>query len=142
MASFNEILQNYVNKSYEELLFFAHQSFAEVAPDLTRFFKDDDGAAKALMVIIAACLGADGKLTALESKFLNELLNQEDDYESTVNMVAALGDDESRDLTDQLADALPADKKAALVSFCLCFLAVDETITRDEVAFVVKLMES
>ena len=142
MASFNEILQNYVNKSYDELLFFAQQSFTEVLPDLARSFEGSEGAAKAMMVIVSACLGADGKLTMLEAKFLNDLLGVDDDYESTMQMVAALGDDESRDLVDQLADALPTDKKAALVSFCLCFLAVDETITRDEVAFVVKLMEA
>ena len=142
MASFNEILQDYVNKSYDELLFFAQQSFSEVAPSLSNVFGGSEGAAKAMMVIVSACLGADGKLTMLEAKFLNDLLGVDDDYESTMQMVAAFGDDESRDLTDQLADALPADKKAALVAFCLCFLAVDETITRDEVAFVYKLMES
>ena len=141
MASFNEILQNYVDKSYDELLFLARENIAEVTPDLVCFFEGKEDAAKALMIIVSACLGADGKLTALEAKFLKDLLGTDDDCESTMQMVATLGDDESRDLTDRLADALSADKKASLVSFCLCFLAVDETIHRDEVAFVVKLME-
>ena len=45
-------------------------------------------------------------------------------------------------ITDQFADILSAEKKAALVSFCLCLMAVDETIDRNEVAFVLKLIEA
>lgn len=33
------------------------------------------------------------------------------------------------------------EKNTALLSFCLCLLAVDETISRDEVAFFTRLMD-
>ena len=142
MANFNELLQNYVDKSYGELLGIAQLSFKDFAPCLSDMFDGSEGAAKALMVIVSSCLGTDGKITALENKFLNELMGTDSDYETTLAMATVFGDAEGRELTDKLADVLPDDKKAALLSFCLCFLAVDETITRDEVAFVYKLMES
>ena len=44
------------------------------------------------------------------------------------------------DLVDQMIDACGQDLKNALVIFCLCFAAVDETITREEGAYIAKLL--
>lgn len=141
MANFNELLQRYVNQSYDELLGLAKYSLSKVSDELTSIFGGSEEAAKALMVVTAACYGSDSRLTTLEYNFLKELLGSDMDYDSMKGMIEALGGSDAMDLTDQLVDSLSSDGKAALVSFCICLLAVDETISRDEVAFIAQLME-
>ena len=142
MASFSEFLQDYVNKSYEELLGFANLSLADLVVEMGKFFDDDtDDSVKMCMIITAACLGVDGKLTQLECQFLKELMDLDADYDGIREMVDSLGGSKAEELTDKFADSLSAKGKAALVTFCLSFLAVDETISREEVAFVKRLIE-
>lgn len=139
MASLNQLLQRYVNMSYDELLDLAKYSLSQFIGTVING-TGTESASKLLAVITAACLGADGKLSALENKFFNDLLDTDDSYAENLEFVRNLGNDEARELVDGLVDSLSDDEKAAAVSFCLCFLAVDETITRDEVAFVDRLI--
>ena len=140
MSSLNQLMQKYVNMSYEELLGLAKFSLSQFIGTLV----DEAGAqtaSKIIAVMTAACLGADGKLSALENKFFNDLLDCDDSYADNLAFVQSMGDDEARELVDGLVDRLSDEEKAAAVSFCLCFLAIDETITRDEVAFIDRLIE-
>lgn len=140
MSSLNQLMQNYVNMSYDELLGLAQYSLSQFIGTIV----DEAGtqtASKIIAVMTAACLGADGKLTALENKFFNDLLDCDDSYADNLAFVQSMGDDEARKLVDGLVDRLSNEEKAAAVSFCLCFLAVDETITRDEVAFIDRLID-
>ncbi|MBP3395890.1 MAG: hypothetical protein J6L87_01835 [Clostridia bacterium] len=137
MSRLNQLLQNYVNMSYDELLSQANHSLSQFINTLG----SAESASKICAVITAACLGVDGKLTSLESKFLNDLLDSDHSYDSNLDFVQSLSGDEACKLVDELVDSLSADAKAAVVSFCLCFLAVDETISRDEVAFVYRLID-
>ena len=139
MANLNQLLQKYVNMSYEELLDMAKFSLSQFL-DVLLENSGADGASKVCAVMTAACLGADGKLSALEHKFFNDLLNSDDSYDENLAFVQSLGTEEARELVDGMVDAMSSDHKAAAVSFCLCFLAVDETITRDEVAFINRLI--
>jgi hypothetical protein len=142
MATLNELLQDYVNLSYDQLIAIAKDEFAKFAYGISNAFGDDDEtASRALLVFVAAALGADNRLTDLENKFLNDLLEADHSYEETCEMVAALGGNESREVIDNLIDSLPTDVKAAGLTVALCFCAVDENITREEVSYFVKLME-
>ena len=144
MANFNELLQNYVDKSYDELVGLARASIAAFSDDLQSIFPDGTDSAQVIAIIISSCIGVDGKFSTLEYKFMCDLLGCGDkfSYEDLKDIVQSHYGAESIALTDSLADVLSDDKKAALISFCLCFLAVDETIERNEVAFVIKLMEA
>lgn len=141
MKSLNELLQDYVNKPYEELLAFAKISMSKLVDEMKSVFGEDESIANAYMVITSACLGVDGRLTALEYRFLKDLLESDMDYETMKNGVETYCGQEAMDLTDRLADSLSSDGKSALIMYCLSFLAVDETISRDEVAFIRKLIE-
>lgn len=141
MANINELLQKYVDMDYDQHLFFANASIDTMRGSLKELFGDDANVAKILMVVVAACLGADNKLTSLESRFLSDLLGMPHNYQDNLNMVAAIGDDESRDMLDTLVDQLSGDAQAALLSFCLTFMAVDETISREEVSFIKRLLD-
>ena len=140
MASLDQLLQRYVNMSYEELLDLAKYSLSQFINTLVEK-TGAEGASKICAVMTAACMGADGKLSSLEHQFINDLLDSDDSYAENLSFVQSLGDDEARELVDGLVDSLSSDEKAAAVSFCLCFLAVDETISRDEVAFIHRLIE-
>lgn len=142
MATFQEILQDYVNLSYDQLYAIAKDEFRKFAYQLNEGFDgDNDHASKALLIFVAAILGADGRLTNLEHRFLNDLLEEEFSYEDTCSMVSALGDSQARDLVNELIDAMSRDAKTSALTVALCFCAVDETISRDEVAYFAKLME-
>ncbi len=141
MADFNEIMQGYVNLSYNELLDMARQKFSQLNSALVDFFDgDDDASTKGMLMIIASCLGADGKLSNSEYAFVNDLLDANHSYDAIMGIVRTWGNDEGRELCDQIADSLSSSNKAALLSFCLCFLSVDEKISKEEVAFVRKLL--
>lgn len=140
MATFNEFMQDYVNKSYDELLAFANLSMADLTGELVSLLGDKESATRAYMVVTAACLGVDGKLTTLEYTFLKDLLGLDMSYGDVKGLVEELGGSDAMELTDRLADSLSAQGKAAFLTFCLSFLAVDESISREEVAFVKQLM--
>lgn len=140
MSSLNQLLQKYVNMPYDELLGLAKFSLAQFLDTLVEG-AGASGASKVCAIMTAACLGADGTLSPLEHKFLNDLLDSSDSYAENLEFVRSLGDDEARELVDGLVDRMTSSDKAAAVSFCLCFLAVDETITRDEVAFIDRLLD-
>lgn len=137
MANLNEFLQDYVNKSYDELLFHARYSLSELVEPLTSIFGTTEDAAQVSLIIISACVGIDGKITGLENKFIGDLTGNPGDYS---DMVANLSGEKARELTDGLVDSLSGDLKSYLTIFCLCFLAVDETISREEVAFIQRLI--
>jgi hypothetical protein len=140
MANLNQLLQKYVNMDYDELLDLAKFSLSQFL-DTVLEKTGADGASKICAVMTAACLGADGKLSALENKFFNDLLGVNDSYSDNLEFVRSLGTEEARELVDGLVDAMSSEDKAAAISFCLCFLAVDETISRDEVAFIDRLID-
>lgn len=142
MATFQEIFQNYVNLPYDQLLSIARGEFDKLSLYFNEGFRGNtETACQALLLFVSTVIGADGKLTALESRFLNDLIGQEDNYESTFNVVSALSSEETRELADNLIDALPTEAKAAALTVALCFCAVDETISRDEIAYFERLMD-
>ena len=138
MATLNELLQDYVNKSYDELLTLARNSVEEI---VCRLSKDGDTEipAKVCYFLTMACIGADGKLSDLEQRFYRDLLGVNTTYQD-LSHNALDGNDELRALADQMFDASSLELKAPILSFCLCFLAVDETISRDEIAFINRLL--
>ena len=140
MATFNEIMQDYVNLPYSDLLNIAKTSLVELMDALEKNVDKQDTRANAVLILISACIGVDGRFSELEYKFVCDILGQQHDYNGLKNMIAGLGNSEGRDVIDEFLDSCTEIKKPAL-AFCLCFLAVDETITREEVAFLNKLLD-
>ncbi len=144
MSKFNTLLQNYVNMSYDELVDMANENLHDLFPALEKFFKDfpgEDPTTQIVVMLLANCLGADSKLTALECKFVNEILNANHSYDTLKDLIAMHCNDDAEEVLDNLVDALDRSATSSLLSFCLCLLAVDETISRDEVAFFTRLMD-
>jgi hypothetical protein len=144
MSKFNTLLQEYVNMSYEELVSMANRNLHDLFPALEKFFEDypgEDPTTNIVVMILANCLGADNKLTTLECRFVNEILEANHSYETLRSMIIAHCNADAEEILDNLVDALDSKATSTLLSFCLCLLAVDETISRDEVAFFTRLMD-
>lgn len=139
MATLQELLQDYVNKPYEELLTLAKTSYIQIVARLNQT-EGAEVATAAGIVLVTACLGVDGVLSDLEYRFFCDLFGA---TASRADLNAELMRDraETQELADGLFDSCDTDLKSAMLEFCLCFLAVDQAITRDEVAFVVRLLQ-
>lgn len=139
LDKYNQLLKDYVNTSYNDLLRIAENSMLKIMPAFNSIAKDGNGASLILPFICTA-LASDGKFTELEYKFVKQLINSNLSYDQFKNVVQQYYSAEWLEAIDKLYDALPTNLKGDLLSFCLCFVAVDETITREENAFIAKLL--
>ena len=140
MSTLSELLQNYVNKPYDELLALASDSLVK----LSDFFSsiDEEASGNVLLHIIATTLAADGKFTKLEYQFICDLLNLDVSYEDMKELLAEFNNGESLLLTDKVFDNIQSTEvKAEMLNLMLCIMAVDENISREEVRFVLLLLE-
>ena len=135
MADFNQMMQDIVNKDYDELVSFGKIALGKIMPVLKAVDADNDGML-VLTSIVLASIGADGTLTALESKWLKDVMGLNDE---TIDNMIKLYSSKMEDLTDALFDNAPQEFKGDLMMFVLSILAVDEKISKEETAFVKKL---
>ena len=139
MATLNELLQDYVNLSYDDLLQIANRNFNKIAPFFARL-SDDGNPAKYIVPIVGAALAVDGKLSQLEYKFINDLLGGGLSYDAVLQLANNNYNTSSMEYTDKVVDALNGEERTALLALCLCIMAVDETISREEVSFIKRLI--
>ncbi len=135
--SFNETLQNLVNKDYDELLGFAKIAIGKIYPACQEVDKDNKGVFMLTSIILSA-IAADGKLTAIEKKFLKDLLEITDEQ---VDFYITAYDSQMAELTEKFANTLSAELKANVVMLVCAVAACDETISREETAFIQKLLD-
>ncbi len=140
MASFQEILQKYVNLDYEDLLSLAKKNFEKIMPYFNSIAKDGNGSS-VCVAFISACLAADGELSTLEIRFVNDLVGSHLTRAELFGITQELIDGGAFDLADAVYDACPAEIRNDLLSFCLCFCAVDESISTKELAFIKRLLD-
>ena len=136
MASFNEILQDLVNKDYDTLVKFAQQATVDVLPACKAVDKDHDGFLMISSIILSA-IGADGTLTATEKRFLGDVTGLDED---TVTKYIGMYSKDMEDLVDHFADNLGDKVKAATIMLVASVCACDEKISREETAYLRKLL--
>ena len=134
-----QILQDFVNEPYETLVGMAKSAIAELTPIFSEIAEDGNGA-KFVIPFFATSLAVDGRLSDLEYKFVCDIFGDMT-YDEVKQLVEVHYSDKMIELIDGLADSCPVELKSKLITLCCCFLAVDETISRDEVAFVQRLCE-
>ncbi|MBE6594176.1 MAG: hypothetical protein J6L87_06390 [Clostridia bacterium] len=136
MASWEETMQQLVNEDYETLLEMAKEALRMTMPEIRRLYPNEH--AKVYYYVLSAALGADGDLTDLEKCFVSELL---DIPMQSVKSIVAGYSKEAAEFVNHLVDYLPIEQRAPLIMLIACVAACDETISRDENAFLKKLME-
>jgi hypothetical protein len=136
MASLNELLQEMVNKDYEELVAQAQRAMVEVMPSCKAVDKDHNGILM-LTTLILTAVAADGVLTGLERKMLGEVTGLDD---KAVDTMISMYDSRMVDLADHFVDKLGTDVKADALMLITAIAAVDEKISREETGLIKKLM--
>ena len=133
-----EILQQYVDSSYEELVQEVAYSGAKLIARLKELGVTDENALTAVYGYIVTAISADGKVTEKEFQFLQEALNY---TREELNAVIELGSDpEFIEAMDSLFDYHDKEVCVQTINIVCCLVAIDETINRDEIAFIEKLL--
>lgn len=135
MASFEELMQKFVNSDYEVLLGLGKEAVSRVLPKCKAVDTDNNGMYMLSSIVLSA-IAADGYLTALEKKLLNDVLGLDED---TIQKFISMYDSRMADLTDAFCDNLDADTKADVIMLVTIVASVDEKISREETAFIKKL---
>ncbi len=133
---FNEFLQSFVNKDYDELVFIAKKAIADLQPACVAVDKDNDGFFMMTSIILSA-IGADGTLTEKERALLRDVLSVSDE---AISKYIKLYDKKMVDLVDSFADSLSTEIKSSVMMLVLSIMCSDEKISREETALIHKLM--
>lgn len=135
MASFNELMQKYVNEDYDVLVNLAQHAMANLIPACKKVDAENDGFFMISSLILSA-IGADGVLTSLERKFMRDVMGLDDEM---VSKYIKMYDSRMADLADHFADNMGTDLKADAAMLIVSICACDEKISKEETAFIRKL---
>lgn len=136
MATFNELMQKYVNEDYDTLVFMAKKALSNLLPVCKKVDPDNDGFMMVSSLILSA-IGADGTLTALERRFLGDIMGLSND---TISKYIKMYNSRMADLVDHFADNMSTDIKADTAMLIISICACDEKISKEETAFIKKLL--
>lgn len=137
MATFEELMQKFVNSDYDVLLGLGKEAVSRVLPKCKAVDTENNGFFMLSSIVLSA-IAADGYLTALEKKLLNEVLGLD---EGTTQKFIQMYDSRMVELTDTFCDNLDTDTKADVIMLVTIVASVDEKISREETAFIRKLFE-
>lgn len=137
MSTFNELMQKYVNTDYEVLVDLAKEAVKRLKPHCKAVDPDHDGNYMLASLVLSA-IGADGVLSALESKMLGDVLGlNKDEIQKLIGMY----DSRMPELANHFADNMSEDTKADAIMLVTTIASVDEKIGKEETAFIRKLFE-
>ncbi len=133
---FNQMLQDFVNKERDELVYIAKRAMGELLPYCKQVDPDNDGFFM-LTAIILTAIGADGTLSIKEREFLREVLEQDDE---TISRFIKIYDKAMFETVDKFADTLGGDAKAHALMLIMSVASSDETICKEETAFIKRIL--
>ena len=137
MTSFNELMQKYVNTDYDVLVDLAKEAVNRLMPYCQKVDTKYNGNYMLVSLILTA-IGADGKLTPLESKMLQDVMGLSKD---NIAKLIGMYDSKMPELANYFADNMGEDIKADTMMLVTAIAAVDEKICKEETAFIRKLIE-
>ena len=146
MSTFNELLQDLVNKSDEEKMSLIASNFKDIYPKLIKFDDEPDSDGHYTTMIILACaVCADGELDQFEAAVVSSIMGAIG-YDIPESKLA----DIMRGITKELSiyevmadfmDTLNTDERASLCVLVAAICAIDDKLTKNEVALIRDLME-
>ena len=130
----DSLLQDIVNRSYQQKVIDAKAALSECFGILMRKGVDKQKATVVVVTFLAAAVAADGKFSQPERSLLVDIFG--DDLESLVKSI----NKKSFDLMDQFVDTLNPIEKNMFCLLAAYVAAVDDTINRDELKYLKKLL--
>jgi len=136
----DELFQAAVDMPQAERIADARKNLAIVLNYFTTLQEKGYGAV-ATAALISTFVAADGRISAGEFQFVQDVLEGGVDYETFYNSVQAAVDTNQVAEMDKIIDKAPHDIKKAFLHLCLDFLACDGTITASEIKLINKYAE-
>lgn len=136
MVSFNELMQSYVDLSYEALVQTAQLALGKLLPVCKKVDPEHEGVFMVISLVLSA-VAADGVLSEKEQHFLGDVLGMD---EAAINTAVHMYSSDMVDLVDQFADGLDEDTKVNSMMLIIAVAACDETISREETALIRKII--
>ena len=137
MGKINQILQEYVNKDYTELVEVARGAIKNLLPTARVLDVRYDGMLLLSGVVLSA-VAADGELSEKECIFLCEVLGVPAEK---LEQFLTMYDASMIALTDDFADSLDAQGKTDVLCLVIAVAACDKKISWEENAFIRKIIE-
>lgn len=137
MANISEVMKKYNNMSYNELLERARADFELLVPLFSRLDKNGNGKPY-VVIFMGSALAADGKFSPIEYTFVNDLFSIT--YDQAYSLVVKHIGERAQNISDKIFDMCNESLKEVLLDFCLCFLAVDNSISHEETQFIARLL--
>jgi hypothetical protein len=134
-----EILEEFVEKDYDELMDIFRISYLSFLKTLEKDYHFPTNMANTYAIdLIAASIAADGELAENEITFLKDTFSLKDDQ------IQKLFDRGKKPYVvngiEHMLMILSTDVKEYAITLCLSIIAIDEKITREEVAFIERLL--
>lgn len=137
MSKFDELMQKYVDTDHDTLVKLTQSSLSKLLPLFKQIDPKNDGACMFIAFILSA-VAADGTLTYKEKTFLAEVLGT---TEAKVDEMVNLYNGAEGEVVDKIADQLNDEMKFEVVNLVASIAACDETIKREEAAFIAKIIQ-
>lgn len=137
-----KMLQEIVDLSDEEKLSLIADSYTNLFPVLTQIDKENHGLAL-LTAILASAVNADGKMNVSELAVVASVLstlNIEVPLEDIVKLMSIHRNSQNYDMIHALAKALPNELRSHLITLVMAISAIDDTIDKSEVAYILDLI--
>ncbi len=135
MEQLTAMLQEFVNKDYDEILHIAEEMLVR-AVDVTKKYTNEDSAIMFVITFLSAALTSDGAFTKKEQQFIADLLGSEDQ----LNAILPKIDDDAYQKLNEIVDIMPVVDKSTLCMLAVCAVAVDETIEKSELGYLLNLL--
>lgn len=137
MTGYAEMMFEFSMLEYDELLKIAREAADSLMP-LCRRLDEKNGGMLLMSYILLSAVASDGRLTVKEQKMLSDLFCIErGELETFVSMY----DSGTEAIVDKLADSLRDETKEDIVRLCCAVCSCDEAISREETAFLRRLID-
>ena len=134
-----EILEEFIEKDYDELMDIFRISYLSFLETLEKKYHFPTNMVNTYAIdLIAASIAADGELAENEITFLKDTFSLKDDqiqklFERGKKPYVVNG-------IEHMLMIVFSDVKEYAITLCLSIIAIDEKITREEVAFIERLL--
>ena len=137
--AFDELFQSTVDMSYEEKVQMATIALGKCFAILKKQELDDEYALQFIVSFLATAVAADGVFTEPEKRMIRDVFSE--DQVDMIDTLVKFTDEEGFEGMDQFVDSLDAEEKKDFCLLAIFIAAVDDTIKKDELGYIVKLMQ-
>lgn len=131
----NEMLQEIVDKTYDEKATLAKAVLSDCFDILKNKGFDDEETTMTIVAFLTAAIASDGQFTAPERQLLNDMIDGD------LDQLVRSTDRKTYELMDRIVDMLDSTSKNKFCLLAILVMAVDDSINRDELTYLAKLMQ-